>query len=165
MDKEKLFLELYDRYTDPMFKHCWFRISDREKAKDITQTAFEKIWEYLTRGGDITNPKAFLYRIANNLIIDAYRKKKEDSLDVLMEEGFDVASDDHENIFKNLAHQEIIKILDVLPPLYRDILIMRYIDDLPLSEIADIIQETENTVAVRIHRGIKKLRDILIKQQ
>ncbi len=163
LDKEKHFLELYERYVDPMFKHCWFRVSDREKARDITQTAFEKTWEYLIRGGDLANPKAFLYRVANNLIIDAYRKKKEDSLDALMDGGFDVGSDEHENIFKNLAHQEIVKLLDTLPLSYRDVLVMRYVDDLALSEIASITQETENTIAVRIHRGINKLRDILNK--
>lgn len=161
LGKEKQFLELYERYIDPMFKHCWFRISDHDKAKDTTQTVFEKTWEFLVRGGDIANPKAFLYRIANNLIIDTYRKKKEDSLDTLMESGFDVASDDHENVFKNLAHQEIVKLLDTLPLSYRDVLVMRYIDDLTLSEIAGIANETENLIAVRIYRGIKKLRDIL----
>ena len=163
LDKERLFLKLYDGYVDPMFRHCWFRVSDREKAKDITQTAFEKTWEYLIRGGDIANPKAFLYRIANNLIIDAYRKKKEESLDTLMEGGFDVGSNDHENIFKNLTHQEIVKLLNALPLSYRDVLVMRYIDDLALSEIASITQEKENTIAVRIHRGINKLRDTLNK--
>lgn len=160
VNTESQFSDLYEGFVDPVFKHCYFRVSDREKAKDLTQTVFERLWKHMTKGGDLTSPKAFIFRITNNLIIDEYRTKKDDSLDVLMEGGFDVMSEDFENIFKNLEGAETLKLLENLPEQYRDVLIMRYIDDLALSEIGDILGERENTIAVRIYRGIKKLKEI-----
>lgn len=154
---------MYDGFADLVFRHCYFRVSDREKAKDLTQTVFERLWRHMAKGGPLTNPKAFIFRIANNLIIDEYRAQKDESLDILVEEGFDVASEDFENIFKTIEGTETLKLLEKLPERYREVLVMRYIDDLALSEISDILQERENTVAVRIYRATQKLKEIISK--
>ena len=74
------FTKAYDELSDAIFRHCWFRIGDRERAKDLMQETFTKSWQYISRGEKVDNLKAFLYRVANNLIIDEYRKKKELSL-------------------------------------------------------------------------------------
>ena len=88
---EQKFLKAYDEYSDAIFRHCYFRVSDREKAKDLTQDTFTKTWEYVLKNGEVTDLRAFLYKVANNLIIDTYRKKKEDSLDDMMENSsFDI---------------------------------------------------------------------------
>ena len=88
------FTKAYDELSDAIFRHCWFRIGDRERAKDLMQETFTKSWQYISRGEKVDNLKAFLYRVANNLIIDEYRKKKELSLDNLMVEGFEPGFDD-----------------------------------------------------------------------
>ena len=77
---------------DAIFRHCYFRVFDRERARDLVQETFLKTWEYLTRGHDIENIRAFLYRVATNLIIDDSRRKKEISLEQLSESGFDPAA-------------------------------------------------------------------------
>lgn len=53
----------------------WYRVSDRELAKDLTQETFVKVWEYMVSGKVIEKLKPFLYRVATNLIIDNARKK------------------------------------------------------------------------------------------
>ena len=100
---ERQFLELYENLAEPLFRHCYFRLSDREKARDLMQESFTRTWERLVDGEKIKNLKAFVYRVANNLIIDIYRKKKESSLDLLQEDGFDPGSDDHEAILSMIA--------------------------------------------------------------
>ena len=77
---EQLFFEAYEAYADAIFRHCYFRLNDRELAKDMMQEAFTRTWEYVQNGNNPTNIRAFIYRVASNLIIDHYRKKKSYSL-------------------------------------------------------------------------------------
>lgn len=156
-DKEKVFLKAYEDLADPVFRHCYFRLSDREKAKDATQEIFKRFWEFLEKE-KIENTKAFVFKIANNLIIDSYRKKKEESLDRLTEDGFDIGSDEHEAILASVMGRELGSMLEQLSDTYRDLIVMRYIDDLPVYEIAFITGLSENVISVRIHRGLAQLR-------
>ena len=156
-DKENDFLKVYEDLADSVFRHCYFRLSDREKAKDIVQETFKRFWENFGKE-KIENTKAFVFKIANNLIIDSYRKKKEESLDTLMEDGFDVGSDEHEAILSSVMGRELKSMLDKLSDTYRDLIVMRYIDDLPVYEIASITGLSESAVSVRIHRGLALLR-------
>lgn len=159
---ENQFLEAYDAFADAIFRHCYFRVFDREKAKDIMQETFIKTWEYLEKGNRVENLRAFLYRVANNLIIDETRKKKTVSLDDLREQGFDAGNEkDVKEMVNNAESARLRLLLTKLDDAYRDVLIMRYIDDLPLKEIAEILDETENAVSVRIYRGVQRLREMI----
>ena len=160
-DIEQQFIEAYDNLADDIFRHCYFKISDRERAKDLMQETFTRVWDYLCGGGEIEYLKAFLYKTANNLIIDEYRKKKTQSLDALSEKGFDLP--DSEHLRTELVAEGTIlrKALEKLEESYRQVVVMRHIDGLSPKEIAEILEETENAVSVRINRGISKLRGIL----
>ena len=158
---EEQFLKLYEDLAESVFRHCYFRLSDRDKAKDLMQEAFTRTWEQLGKGAEIKNLKAFVYRVANNLIIDTYRKKKESSLDAMQEEGFDPGIDEHESIMSMIAGREIIELLDGLDDKYRQVIVLRYVDDLAPREIAHIIGETENVVSVRLHRGLRQVRNLI----
>src|SRR5258708_7820859 len=158
MGRENKFLKVYEDLADPVFRHCYFRLSDREKAKDLVQETFKRLWESMDKNQTIGNYRAFVFRIANNLIIDSYRKKKEESLDTLQDEGYDVSSDDHEIILKSVMGREVMALLDQIGGTYRDVIVMRFIDDLPVYDIAVILGVSENVVSVRIHRGLALLR-------
>jgi len=157
---KKRFLRAYEEYADALFRYCYFRVSDREVAKDLLQTAFCKTWEYLVGGGKIRNFKSFLYRVAHNLVVDYYRQPKVFSLECLEEEGFDKEEDRRAPLLDKLASEEAVKRLAQLPPLYSEVLFMRYVEDLTVKEIAEILAETENVVSVRLHRGREKLRQL-----
>src|SRR3989344_280465 len=91
---ERDFLAAYDEHADALFRHCLIRVRDREIAKDIVQETFSRTWKYLSEGKEVDYIRAFLYRVANNLIVDGSRKKKTSSLDALMEEdGFEIADE------------------------------------------------------------------------
>ena len=162
--KEKLsqeFLEAYDNFSDAIFRHCAFRVWERDRARDITQETFLKTWGYLAKGNTIVNIRAFLYRVANNLIIDDARKRKPIlSLELLAEEGFDLAGTGDKDIERAVTIRDLMGTLKTLPEEYRTILIMRYSDDLTPKEIGKILGKTENTISVRIHRAIKKIKTI-----
>ena len=160
------FTKAYDDLADPIFRHCYFRISDREKAKDLTQETFIKAWDYIQKDqtGKIKNMKALIYKIANNLVIDEYRKRKGNlSLNHLSESGFDVQSNDQidKRIEINMESQKILKVIDGLEETYKEVVLMRYIEELSPKEIAEIIGESPNNISVRINRAIKQIRENL----
>ena len=104
--------------------------------------------------------KAFIYRTANNLVIDYYRKKKTDSLDALSDDGFDPMGDSEEEIIHESEVGIARQVLEKLPPDDREILVFRYIDGLSIKEIAEAIEESENVVSVRLHRALQKAKKI-----
>lgn len=158
---EKRYVQAYDDFADALFRFCVLRVSDKTLAEDLTQETFMKTWKYLADGNEIENLKAFLFKTATNLIIDYYRKKKESSLNALLEEGFDIEGDGSDSTIDFAAGREAIALIDKLEPGYREIMVMRYVEDMPVYEIAGLIGESENVVSVRIHRAIKKLRNLL----
>jgi RNA polymerase sigma-70 factor (ECF subfamily) len=155
------FVKAYEELSDAIFRHCYFKIGNRERAKDLMQDTFTKSWQYISGGSTVINLKAFLYRVANNLIIDEYRKKKEMSLNILQEQGFDPGFDDRGKHNNTIDAQFVIKKIKELDEKYRDVVLMRFIDDMSPKDIAEALRESENNVSVRIHRGLKQLREIL----
>ncbi len=164
-DQEARFLKAFDDYSDALFRHASFRLSDREKAIDVVSDTFAKAWTYVRDGHEIGNFKPFLYKVLNNLIIDEYRKRKEASLDAMFEaEGVDegtfvdLVGDDVESLINTLDGKQALASLGELPDVYREVIILRFVDQLRPKEIADLIEESENVVSVRIHRGIAMLK-------
>jgi RNA polymerase sigma-70 factor (ECF subfamily) len=170
---EQNFLKSYDEFGDAIFRYCLIQTSDRELARDLTQDTFTRVWEYLARPQtdaeenipkQIQNMKAFLYRVATNLIIDYRRKKKPTlSLETMMEEGFDVTGsrDQKEILETSFDSEKVVEALNKLDDKYRETLTLRYIEDLSLKEISQITGEGENNISVRIHRGLEKLKELL----
>lgn len=158
---ETAFLELHDRFADSLFRHAYFRVSDREIARDIAQESFLRMWEYLVAGNQVDNPKAFLFRVAGNLVIDHYRKKKSGSLEALQEEGFDPAGEGADEIIDASVGKQALASLHQLPEKDREVLMLRYVEDLSVTEIASISGESANAISVRIHRATKKLKELL----
>lgn len=164
-DHETRFLKAFEEYNDALFRHALIRVSNREKAIDLVHDAFTKVWSYIREGYEIDSFRPFLYKVLNNLIIDEYRKRKETSLDALMEkEGVDEGSFDDltestaEVLAATIDGKKAFDLLQELPDQYREVIILRFVDQLGPKEISDLIEESENIVSVRIHRGLKLLR-------
>lgn len=158
---KKRFSEIYEEHADAIFRFASFRLSDTEKAKDIVQETFVKLWEYLSVGEQVDNPRALIFRIASNSVIDAYRRHKDISLDFMTEEGFDPAdSGQAERIISQSEGKIALKLLNELEPSLRDLLLLRYVDGLSVKEIAEVQNERENTVSVRLHRAMKELKNL-----
>ena len=120
-----------------------------------------KAWEYLQNGNEIENMRAFLYRIANNLVIDDVRKKHEQSLDALQEAGYDPTGANGDDMAKVMDEKEVLETLKCISKSDRELIVMRYIDDLKPREIATILGIAPNTISVRIHRAMHELKKYL----
>ncbi len=162
--EQNSFLKAYEDFSDAIFRYCYFRLYHRELAKDLAQETFIKTWEYIAKGGKVQNIRAFLYRVARNLIIDESRKKRMFSLDLLREKGFDPAVSMEEEIQSHAGVRDVMKFLSDLEPKYREVIILRFVEDMSPKEIAEAIGESENNISVRLHRAIKKVRELIEKE-
>ncbi len=159
--QEKQFKESFEMFSDDLFRHSFFRVSNREVALDLVQDTFMKTWNHIVQGNEIDNIRAFLYRVLNNLIIDYYRKSKASSLDNLIDEGFDPHDDSHGKAIFEAEISLVKRYLSNLTQKDQDVVLMRYMDGLSVSEIAKSLGETENAVSVRVHRAVQKLKEFM----
>ncbi len=169
---ENSFMELYNQYSDDIFRFCFARLRDREKALDATQDTFFKMWNECVKNPEkfssIENIRGFLYRVARNTIIDATRKKSTTPFSYLSHsfvsdnerstiEPVEIANTDPNPEEQNMV-SEILEQLELLDQHHREILIMRFVNDVSVQDIADIFQISENTASVRIHRALEHAR-------
>ncbi len=157
--EQAVFLKYYEAYNDAIFRFCLTKVRNRDLALDITQDTFIKTWSYLQKGNTVENMRAFLYRIAHNNIIDAVRKKREESLDSILESGLDFESQRELKDMHNQADMTLaLQILDTLEPATKELLIMRFLDGLSVKEIAELLDQEANTISVRIHRALESIQ-------
>ena len=169
---EERFLKAFEEYGDALFRHAFLRISDREKAIDVVHDTFTKVWTYVRNGHQIDQFRPFLYKVLNNLIIDSYRKAKEASLDALLEiEGVDEGAFDElsestvESLAATIDGKKAFALLGTLPDLYKEVMILKFVDGLGPKEISALLEESENVVSVRLHRGLRLLRQAVEKEE
>lgn len=172
---KEAFETAFDEYAEALFRHAYFRVSNRERAEELVQDTFMKTWDHIQKGKHIEQWKAFLFRVLNNAIIDEYRKKKSTSLDALLEkeevhEGMfeDLRTDgrdEHEYLFdRSFTHDALVQALAQLRTEDKDLVVWRCVDEKTPGEIAELLGETENVVSVRLHRALKRLKHIIEQQ-
>ncbi len=165
-EAEKMFTEIYERESDSIFRYAFLRTSNREQALDIVQDTFIRLWKALMTQKQINHPKAFLFTITRNLIIDWYRKKKSLSIESVFGDGDDndnsssylVDSTSYKRIQFSAEIREVIDVIGEMEPQYQEILYLRLIEDMLPQEIAKLLKITPNLASVRITRGMDELR-------
>ena len=169
---EKSFAELYDLYVEKLYKFVFLKINNQAKAEEIVQDIFLKLWKL---GQDeakreVRNVLALLYKMARFAVIDYYRstnaaKAKEivsiDELAASQELEITVDIVHEEEMDQEYALEEVKRALAELPEIYKDVVIMRFMDEMDYKEIAEVIGKEEGNVRVLVHRALKKLREIL----
>jgi RNA polymerase sigma-70 factor, ECF subfamily len=164
-DLQNTFLEAYNEHSNAVFRYCFFKVSDRELAKDLMQETFTKTWSVaIKERTHVDSIKGLLYKIAGNLIIDEYRRRgrrgQTPSLDTLSEEGFDPSFDDTDSLIDIIDGKEAIQLIQRIKEPYGEAVFMRYVQSLTLEEIAEATGESENTISVRVHRGLAILKKL-----
>lgn len=164
MDQDTLktqFSEAYDQYADELYRFCLFKVSDSERAQDFVQDTFTRFWQTLRTGAPVAYPRALLFTIARNRITDWYRKKKEDSLDAMQDEGIEFAGQTGIDIEHAASYREILSVIEELDEPSREVLLLRYTEGWTPAEIAELHDESANAVSVRLNRAVKKVQDRL----
>ncbi len=164
-DFNSYFENIYNEHIDQLYRFTYFRVSDKEKAIDIVQDVFFKYFRYLEdcigREDEIDfNHKAYLFKTIRNTIIDHYRKKQSQSLDELLDNGFEYSSDEDvtDGTSTDLNYKEVVKSLKNMDLDSQELIYMRFIEGLTLTDISEITGQKENTIAVKVHRILEKLK-------
>ena len=159
---KKTFKKTYDQYIKKIFRFVFLRVNSEQVAQDLSSETFLRFWQTLNSGTEIQNPKAFIYQVARNLVIDHYREKNQAQF--ISIEEIEI-SDPKANLEKDIyLASDISQVQKVLPELkeeYQSVLVWYYLDELSISEIAGILGKTENAVRVAIHRALNSLRELL----
>lgn len=163
-DKEA-FIEAYDLYVDDIYRFVYFKVGSREEASDITSNVFLKAWQYILKE-NINREKslrALIYKIARTTIIDFYRQanRKEIGISEELENIVDDKQDPIRELQIDFELQMLEKALPKLKDEYREIIIMRHINEMSFSEISDITGKSAGNVRVLGYRALKALKDIL----
>jgi RNA polymerase sigma-70 factor (ECF subfamily) len=168
--------QLIVRYQHRLLRYLLFLSGNREMAEDL----FQEVWmRVLTRGGQFNGKARFetwLFTIARNLVIDQRRKRTMSSLDELFEVGndddrpmtFEVADDEPTPFdrFANVEDRErISQALLSLDTLYREVLVLRFHEELSLDEIAKVTRAPLSTVKSRLYRGMAAIKPRLEQSQ
>jgi RNA polymerase sigma-70 factor (ECF subfamily) len=159
---EQEFMDNYDENASHILKHIYYRVSDWELARDLTQETFFKTWNHIaSRGKKIDNLKTFTYRIAHNLIVDHYRRKPRIPLSLEAVDTDKIYSEpvQEKEIDRAIDEKLLKKKLSSMEEPYRQIIIHRYLNDLSIKEISIITGKSENNISVMIHRAIKILKN------
>ncbi len=167
---EQQFLEFYDQHVGKIYRYIYFRVGSEEQAQDLTSEVFLKSWQYLSgeqknpSQKQLDNPRAFFYQVARNLISDFYRQK--DRLPLSLEEitdklVADKSSNPGETASVALEMASVKKALAGLNEEYREVIIWRYLDELEIKEIAQILDKKEGAVRTLLSRALASLKEVL----
>jgi len=166
-NSRKIFSQIYDQCIEKIYRFIFLKVNSQEAAQDLTSETFLKFWKRFNKSQEpaIENPRAFLYQIARNSIIDYYRQRPKSSLIPL--EGIQIKDPNinpEKEVLLDSDLQELNLALTKIPEDYQDVIIWYYLDELAISEIAEILDKSENTVRVTIHRALKTLREAIDNQ-
>lgn len=170
---QNAFGEIVEIYKDKVYQLCYRMLGNRHEAEDVAQEAFLRAYLNIRRYDENRKFSTWLYRITTNLCIDRIRKKKPDyHLDADIEGSENltlysqIASSSHlpEQEVEHMELQESIQqAILKLPEKYRAVIILKYMEELSIEEIAGILDMPVGTVKTRLHRGREALRKHLRK--
>lgn len=170
--QDKAFRQLVNRYLSLVFNFTYRMTQNHELSEEMTQETFVKAYNSL-KSFDRARPfKPWLLRIASNSTITALRRQsKVVSLSALMEENawneadyqerlldYPAVEDTLSRLERKLSSETVMKVLDTLDEKYRQVLVLRYTQDLSYEEISETLNIPLNTVRTWIKRGLDRLK-------
>ncbi len=160
------FGRIYDIYADRIYRHIYYRTGNNEDARDLTQDVFTKAWRVLPKYKKTATPfLGWLFTISHNRIIDYYRTKKDHAyLDAEIEMESEESSPES-SAETEYTRQRIRRAILQLPEDQQNVIILNFIEGLEYGEVAAILDKSEGNIRVIVHRALKKMREILGKEE
>lgn len=167
LEQADYFSCLYERYEERLLRYIKrMGLLTDEEAEDALQEAFLKIWKNLNAFDPSLKLSSWLYRIVHNQAISCLRKKR--SFGKGQKDDFD------DQRYANVADEEpgsspdeleesdrhIHQVLDELPLKYKEVLVLKFLENMSYEDISDVLKIPEGTVATRINRAKKAFRKI-----
>jgi RNA polymerase sigma-70 factor (ECF subfamily) len=157
------FTQLYRRYGGKVFAKCISMLNDEALARDAVQDIFIKVFLNLSRFNEKSSFSTWLYSITYNFCIDLIRRKKK--IPVLLADDVSRIGDEPmpeipDSVLLEMKHERLERVLKDLPEGDRIILLMKYMDDMSIKDIAEFFQKTESAIKMQIMRAKHKAQGI-----
>lgn len=169
------FAELVELYKDKIFHLAYRMLNNKQEAEDAVQETFLRVYTNLHRYDEYQKFSTWIFRIGTNLCIDKLRRRKQTySLDAEMTDGegndyYAMLPSDEDTPEKQLIVSEtqaqIHRAIETLPEKYKSVVILRYLQDMSLQEISDVLDMPVTTIKTRVHRGREYLRKKLEQEE
>ena len=167
--KKRHFIKLYDQCASRIYRFIYLKVNSPEDSEDLTSEAFFKFWKNIKSNKEkglnnkkINNPRALLYRIANNLVIDFYRKKSRTELALDPDDSILTKIRDKTDLGAKVRidsdMEGVKKALGQLKDEHQSVIVWRYLDELSNKEISQILGKSEGATRVIVHRAMNALK-------
>lgn len=161
------FGKLYDDYVDRIYAYARSRVSSPHDAEDITETVFLKALEAISTYDDRGLPfSAWLFRIARNVIVDRYRRdgRSPQVVDISAAESVPAADRVDEVVMLQVESGRIREALGHLTDEQAAVVVMRFIWDMSLVDVASALGKTEGGIKAMQHRALRALASLLAEE-
>ncbi len=159
------FGDLYMRYLDDIYQYVFYRVGGKEKAEDLTERVFLKAWEGIEGYEYGEYPfSSWLYRIAHNAVVDYYRTKKDEaSLESVSFRLADETVGPEERLINEAEGTFLREALAQLSEEKQQLLVLRFVQELPHAQVAEILGKSEGACRVMQHRALEALNELMTK--
>lgn len=156
---------IYDHFNEKLYRFIYLKVPTAQDAEDLSAETFLKLWQYIRDTKHIKNLQALLYQIARNIVVDFYRKRGAalvesiDDKEIIIADRSDLTLEEKMVLKSDMAHVELA--LRKIKDGYREVIVMHFLNEFSLKEIAEILEKSHGAVRVLLHRGMKTLKTIL----
>lgn len=161
-EQEKKFISAYHLYVDEIYQYVYLRIGwNQEVAEDLTQEIFMEVYRGYSRFRGLCSERTWIFKIARNKLNDFYRKQYSQKFEFVelshaLEEGFaDSSQDIEEGMIRSLEREKVRECLNALPVQYQIVLVLKYMDEKSVKEIAAIVGKSPKAVESILQRAKK----------
>ena len=156
------FTAIYDHFIEKVYRFIYLKVPTQQDAEDIAGETFLKVWHHIANQKSVTHLQALIYSVARNLVVDFYRKRGGTHIESIEEtepviaDRVDLTLEEKMHLKTEMANVE--SALRELKDTYREIIVLHFLNELSLTEIAHIVDRSPGAVRVILHRGLKALR-------
>ena len=158
---------LYDQHHQALFRYLWARVGERQTAEELTGDVFMRMLAALPRYRPSVVPfRAWLFRIAHNLLVDHYRKEG-GRVAVPLQSAEEVSdgSDPAAQVEQKITAERVQQALAAVDEPQRSVIALRFLSGLSLEETAAVIDKSESAVKALQHRGLVAIRRALTQEK
>lgn len=159
---DKVYAYFYKKYVEELFSYGMRFTTDRELVKDCIQDVFVKIYSNRNKLGQTTNVKLYLFIALKNALFNVFQKDKIsyhiDTIEPVYSTEYSVEDELIQNEQEQERKEKMIRILDSLTPRQKEVIYYRYVKEMKISDICEIMDMNYQSVQNLLQRSIKKVR-------
>lgn len=149
--------EIFDTYYEPLYRYAYVHLRDHDAAEDIAAAVFHKLLDSVQKGSMPLTPRAWLYQVARNLIIDHTRRQRHRD-HVPLTDTLAVPANVEATVEALLRAERAHEALLRLNERQRNVIILRFLQGLDVSEVAAILNVSVGAIKTLQHRALENLR-------